>query len=400
MERNKQRTRTSVVVFGVFMASLLVLSLFTGPILNYSQNLAAQRQVEAANRPTAVPTFLPPVSVSDVTFDRVALQGSGLFTVAVPAPPAWDTIESSYDTFANRARLVMRNAQEVIETAIEQPTTIDLSAPDALEQLYTEQTLGASWRSYSSWEETQRLPLNRDGRDILQMDFALTYQNRNFVARHAAWTDGTYVYSVRVITPQNATELLNFLLDGVVERFDTVDALITSPLAWNALYDASANHIIRYPQGWQATVSGVALPASIEAQGVALRVEAIADATISAEADAEAFALGLPQVTEVLSVVPTERGDLSGFTVAYSTRTPDGEIGSGGVVLLNGEGKLHVANLRVSNLSFDLNAPGDDLGAAQYANILATFIPITGVEYAANAAGSSAPLIPTVPAAQ
>lgn len=433
MSNSKRRTRWGVIAFAVIMSIIMVGSLATGWLLQFAQQRDLQRQQEAALEPTAVPTFPPPVAVDAVEFPTSAVHANGIFTVSVPEPPEWGAVESSFDSFANRARLLMRNDRTVIEATTEVPSQPVSSNAD-LDALYTSQQLATSWRNYTSWRETARQQPTPE-QDYLQIDFELEFGERTYVARQRSWTDGEQVYSVRVITPDNATELLVFLLDNVADSFEIVETFEGVPLSWAAYYDEANGHIIRYPNGWQVTDAAAGAPASIEAQNVALRVEAQADASIDDEAAAESYAAGLPNVTEVLTVAETERGDLRGYTVSYQTRNVDGEVGSGLLVLLNGEATLHVANLVVTGVQADLNDPETFAAAAatqepavagpapapaateeaeadaegeaapnplaEYVQVMGTFQPFGGVRYAALSAVSSAPLTeePAQPAA-
>ena len=263
---------------------------------------------------------------------------------------------------------------------------------DDLRALYNEQTLGASWRSYTDWRETQRIEETIADKDVLQMDFELDFQGRTFIARQASWFDENRVYSVRVITPENANELLVFLLNELVSSFDVVERFGETPLDWNAYYDETLSHIIRHPRSWQVTDAADGFPASIEGEGVSLRVEAAEGESLESADAAEEYVAGLPSVDEVLSVSEITQDDLDGYQVAYTFSSVSGATGSGAVVLLNGEDRLHSANLQVANAEIDLNEPGEDANAAQYANVLATFSTLSGVEYAEPSAGSAAPL--------
>ena len=373
------------------MALVMVLSLMSGYLFQVAQRIDLARQQRLANEPTAIPTFEPPVQASLVNFEREALQSSGLFSVAVPEPPEWGAIESSYDSFSNRARLVLRNDANVIEASAEVPDQ-PVTTLDELGTLYNDQTLGASWRSYTNWRETQRTEEQIGDKTVLQMDFELDFQQRTFIARQAAWFEDDRVYSVRVITPENANDLLVFLLEEMVSSFDVVERYADTPLNWSAYYDQELSHIIRFPNNWQVTDAADGFPASIEGDGVSLRVEAVDGESIDSAEAAEDYVAALPGVDDIVSVSEVTQDELDGYQVAYTFSSVSGATGSGAVMLLNGEERLHSANLQVANTDIDLNAPGEDENAAQYVNVLATFSTLSGVEYAEETAGSAAPL--------
>lgn len=389
--RGKRKTRWSVLIFGISMAAIMVLSLMTGYLMQVSQRLEFQRQQRQAAQPTPLPTFAPPPSTASIVFEREALQANGLFSIAIPEPPEWGAVESSYDSFANRARLIMRNPANVVEASAEAPNQ-PVNNLDELSLILNENTLGSSWRNYSTWRETQRTTVARGEREYLQLDFELEFQDRIFVARQASWLEDGRVYSVRVVTPENATDLLVFLLDSLVDEFNVYERFADTPLAWSAYYDTELNHIIRFPQEWQVTDAADGFPASIQAEDIMLRVEALEGETIDSEDAATAYVEALPDVSEVTSVVESENGELSGYAVAYRYETITGEDGSGAVMLLNGEAVVHVANLRVADIDVDLNTPNEQPELGTYYQVLNTLSPLSGVEYAEPSVGSSAPL--------
>lgn len=397
--QSKNQTRWRVIFFGVFMSFIMVASLLSGWLLQLSQRLDLERQQRAAAEPTALPTFEPPVNTELITFDRQALQANGLFSVAVPTPPEWDAIESTYDAFSNRARLLMRDALNVIEASAEQPEQ-PVESLEALNELLNAQNLGASWRNYSNWNETQRLDTTINGNDAVQIDFELTFRSRTYLARQVSWFDEDTVYSVRVITPGNAIDFLLYTLDEVAGSFTVNEAFEGTPFDWSAYYDAALAHAVRYPQTWQLTDASEGLPASIESQGVTLRVEAL-DGTQISEDDAARFVeSSVMFADEVLSVEPTTRGELEGFVVSYSSRDLDGEVGSGAVVLLNGDNALHMANLNLLGAEVDFNALPDEANAdvTTAAQVLASFQPLSGVELAAFGTGAATPVTDEPPA--
>lgn len=391
MAKRNQGTRWGVLIFGISMAAVMVLSLMSGYLFQLAQRIDLARQQRIASQPTALPTFAPPVQTSLISFEDEALQASGLFSMAIPAPPEWGAVESSYDGFSNRARLILRNEANVVEASAESPET-PITSMEELETLYNEQTLGSSWRSYTDWRETQRVPTTIADKDVLQLDFELDFRGQTFIARQASWFDDERVYSVRVITPENANELLVFLLDELVSSFDVLDRFAGTPLDWSAYYDDQSGHIVRYPRDWQVTDAAAGFPASVEAANASMRVEAVEGESIADADAAEAYVAGLPGVADVLGVTEVTRDDLSGYQVAYTFDSVSGAAGSGAVVLLNGEDRLHLANLRATGLDANLNEAAEDAVATNYSDILASFSTLSGVQYAEPSAGSTAPL--------
>jgi hypothetical protein len=349
-------------LIGISMVAILILSAIL-PLIAPNNINTPQQRVE----PTPAPTLPPPPDLSAITFDQIYLHPSGLFTVAEPS--GW--LPSQPITASSNARAVFSNstAQSVIQVDIDRPTVAE-EGPltlDNVDALFNQSWLSASWRQYSRWEESSRI---RTEDERLVIDFALTSNNQTYVARQTAWTDGEWIYSVRVVMPQNATEALLFLLDNVAATLQPQKEFATTPFDWKAYFDPQDAHIIRYPSNWTLADSAPGKPASIEGtNGTLLRVEAVADTVISSADDARAWVENLRGGASVLSVESISRDETEGFAVAYSYRTVDGDPASGLAVLLNGaDNKLHVANLRFPGSEIDLNA---DTVSESYTDLVA-----------------------------
>lgn len=359
-DRTMQRRFT--FIFGIVLAVAMGASLIL-PLLTQNINTAP------TTPPTAVPepTVPAPPDPANINYDQTYLHPSGLFTA--PIPSGW-TPSSNINTTAE-AQVTMRNTdqQSVVEMRLIEPPE-GVTSADNLSALFDDAWLRASWREYSSWEEDAREV--RDDRLIL--DFTLRRGAQEYIARQVAYTDGEWVYTVRVVTPPNASAALVTILDELASRFDAVDVFGQTPVEWSSYWDSETQHIIRYPGTWALTDAAPGLPASIEGSGVTLRVET-QSGNVADEAAAEAWVNAWRADADIVSVEATEQGGLQGFRVAYSLPSFDGPDQSGAAVLLNGaDDTLHVANLRLDEAGVDLNAaPEDDLLAQEAATVLNTF---------------------------
>lgn len=350
---------------GITMVGIMVLSAIT-PLLR--QNVTTPQQ---AVEPTAAPTLPPPPDTSTIRFDTTYLHPSGLFTVAEPTG-----FEASQPlTNADDVRAVFSNtaAQGLIQVDInqlltesEEPVTLD-----SVDALYNEAWLRSSWREYTTWEESSR---ERTENDELVIDFALSSRGQTYVARQKAWTDGEWIYSVRVVMPENATQALLYLLDGVAATLKPQKEFAGTPFNWNAYFDQQDAHIIRYPATWTLADSAPGKPASIEGTGSTfLRVESEAGTVIDSEEAATSWVEDLRSGVNILSVEPVTREGGEGYAVSYAYQNVDGDTESGLVVLLNGpEDKLHVANLRFPG-EVDLNAEEIDAQYSDLRSVMNTF---------------------------
>lgn len=339
--------RRASIILGVFMAIVLI----AGVILPlFQQNITTTQPVPD---PTAIPTATFPAPVADlntISFDQLYLHPSGLYTIAQPT--GFDQMQPNSSATIAQVNMVNNATLSVIDAYVENPggeVTVD-----QLSERLTEEALAATWTRFTNWDETSR---RLDG-DRLMIDFNIRLNNQNYVARQEVWTDGEWIYAVRVLTPNNAIEYLRYLLDNVKNTITPNKALATTPFDWTVTYDPVYNHLLRHPSDWQLVDGGSGRPTTLSGtDGVTVRIEGRANASVADEAAARAWIEAERPGATVLSVEPVERGEGQGFSVAYGFTTLDGEPQSGLAVLLNGaDSVLHVANLRFPGNQVDLNA--------------------------------------------
>jgi hypothetical protein len=360
------------IILGVFMAVVMIGGVIV-PLLG------GNNPTSPSTSPTdaPVPTFPPPISdLTTVSFDEYYLHPTGLFMIAQPT--GYEVSQPTSAPTIAQVNMVNSTALSVIDAYVEDP-----GAPitaDALDARFDQATLAQSWSRFNSWEELSR---RMDG-DTLLIDFQVELQNQIYVARQKVWTDGDWIFVVRVLAPDNATDFLVATLNALAGTMQPFKAFAGTPFDWQAYYDHLLNHIIRYPSGWSVTDSAPGRPASITGTaGELLRVEAQANTTVADAAAAQGWVESQRSGATVLSAAPVTRDDSSGFAVAYTFSSVDGDPQSGLAVLLNGsDGTLHVANLRFPAENVDLNSVQASLSAAEPAAAEATAQPdSTALQY-------------------
>lgn len=362
--RDTNRQQRVTIVIGI----ILVIAMAASAILPLLQSSATFTQ-PIDEQPTARPqaTVPPPQDTASISFDEQYIHPTGLFDAAVPTGYQVTTEYNDVD----EAQVVMRNPEQLSVAEIRVLSGDDVASAEDLEALFTSDWLQSSWREYSSWDESRRV-VNEDGQ--LEMDFTLRRGNQSYIARQIAWVEGSYVYMTRVVTPDNASESLRYILNNLASSVEPNAQYAQLPLDWGGYYDEQNGHIIRYPANWTLADAAPGVPASITADGVSMRVEAREGSVDSADAAAALVEEGRAGVS-VLSTEEVDQNGSTGYRVTYSLTTPDGAAQSGAVVILNGtEGMIHVADLRLdTGESVDLNS---DDAAESYADAitsLATF---------------------------
>ncbi len=342
---NNSAKRASIYL-GAFLAIVMLASVFA-PLIN--QRASTTTTDTTAPTETVVPTFPPPPSnLNTISFDKVYLHPSGIFSIG--QPDGWNASQPNKGQTIAQVNMINNDMLTVIDSYVD---ATPLTA-DKLSGYFNESVINASWSNFSQWSETNRV---MDGGNLI-IDFNVTLSGRTYVARQVVWTDNTWVYVVRVLVPENATDLLRYLLDNFVKTLQPQTEFLDTPFDWDAYYDPDNSHIIRYPSDWTVTDTAKGRPTSISTTSgsISLRVEARADTTVADEAAARAFVEKERAGINVVSAVPVTRGLGQGFSVAYSYTTVDGSQQSGLSVLLNGpDGKLHIANLLFPTGGIDLN---------------------------------------------
>lgn len=376
---SKKTTQRLYYYFAIFMAVLMVASLILPSI---AQNVQQQQQQQAltpvpTNTPIP-PTFPPPLTdFSGITFEQDYLHPSGLFYVTLPK--GWSVINHVNNT--RQAQVSLNNAERVsvIEVYIERPST-PVTTPEEVSGLYTSGTLAASWRDYDRWREAGQ---RRYVDDRVVIDFVLSDGGVDYFAQHSAWTDGTWVYVVRVVVPSNASELMFWLTENMPNHFHVLEAYKGTPLGWTSQYNQLTTTFIRYPNSWRILDGSATLltrPITIGVDDNTAIVVNTVDGNLPDEAAAREWVSALRRNLEVVSVKSITRSGVTGFSVAYKFFTPDGEERNGLAVLLNGsDNKLHIAVGRIASGGVDLNS---DAGRAQFFDFttaMDTFSLLTGL---------------------
>lgn len=378
------------IILGVFMAVVLIGSTFLQLIGRNSTT--TQTVIPTA---TAIPTFPPPPSASELDFSTLYLHPTNIF--AIGQPTGFEQASPSSNVNLAQVNMVNNSTLSVIDAFVQDPQ--ESVTTEGLTGFFTADVLDRTWDFFTNWTESSRTA-DATG---LTIDFAVTLQQQQYAARQRAWTDGTWIYSVRVLTPSNATDYLRALLDGSVASMLPFTQFAGTPLNWTALYDHTSGMVVRYPQTWTVTDGGAGRPATVSSpDGATLRVEARAGQTVDSQDAASAV---LQQIRPGATVVLVEEvaqpasataEAASGYQITYTTVTPDGEVQSGLAKVLNGPNNtLYVAVLRAPTAELgvaDAEAtvePGSSI--AEYEQIISTF----GVLPPLTLSASSLPPTPT-----
>jgi hypothetical protein len=368
---DNQSARRATIILGVIM----IIAIGSSTILPLFSNTAVTQPTDAPTA-TIVPTFPPEMTdFSTIQFTQDYLHPTGLFSVSEPT--GW-TI-GSQPVKADGAEVSMNNADifSVIQVSL-QIAPAPLQSMDDLDAIYTTTALNQSWSNYRSPRETAR---SRTGDNKLIIDFELqNSRGQVFLARQTSWYDTDWVYSIRVVTPNNQIDLLKYMMDKEIASFKPYRMFAGTPGDWSAYFDQVNRYIIRYPTTWTLSDSAPGLPASIESDKGSLRLEAQSVSAPLNEDAARAWVASSRSGAAVTSVQPVTRDGQAGFSVAYTYTDPDGDANSGLALLLNApDNKLDVANLRIFEANVDLNTDTAQVSHDELVKILGTFHLLSGL---------------------
>jgi hypothetical protein len=388
------------VILGVFMAVILIGSTFLQLI---SRNTTTTQTVVPTA--TAVPTFPPPPNTADLDFGTLYLHPTNIFAIAQPT--GFDQASPSQQANLAQVNLVNNASQSVIDAFVQDPQ--EPMTTEGLSAFFSEQVLDSTWDFFSSWTESSRETSATD----LTIDFAVTLRQQQYAARQRAWTDGTWIYSVRVLAPANATDYLKALLDGASASLLGFTQFAGTPLDWSSFYDHTTGLAVRYPQTWQVTDGGAGRPTTVSSpDGATLRVETRAAQSVDTQEAAAAILQQIrPGATLVTAAPVTQEASAtqqaaSGWQLNYTSVTPDGETQSGIATVLNGPNQtLYIAVLRaptgdLASLAEATVEPGS--AVAQYEQIMSTFSVLPPLTLSASSlpptATPAATALPATPA--
>jgi len=366
----------------MILGGVMIAAIALSAILPIFQNNAtnALSTVEATTAPTVTS---PPVltDFSTITFDQDYLHPSGLFSVAEPT--GW--IAGQETSKPEGVEITMNNGTllSVIQTSVQISPTV-VADLDEIDSIYTSANLNSSWSNYARYAETglnyRETSRTRDT-DKLTIDFELkNTRGQIFVARQVAWWDTDWIYSIRVVTPDNQIELLKFLMDNVVASFKPNRIFAGTPGDWRAYFDPSNNLVVRYPSDWSVTDTAIGRPTTITGSDAVLRVQSQSVSAPLDETSAAAWVTTNVAGATVTSTEPVTRGTLAGFSVSYTYTDTDGNSNSGLALLINGENNtVYSANLRIFEANVDLNDDAAQATHEQLVKVLGTFQLLSGL---------------------
>ncbi len=342
-------TKTFTYIIGIVMTVAMVGSLIL-PMISSQVGVGESYLETPQPTPFPEPTMPPPPDTAAIDFDSRYLHRSGLFTIG--APTGWSPATDSSSADELRAGLNNSDVQSVVELRISK-NHAGLSDAETLSDFLDKTWLGHTWSGYTGWDETSRKVLS-DG--VVQIDFNLRRGRSHLIARQESWLEDGDIYSARVVTAENASRELKYLLRGLADSVERIGEYAGAPFDWDAYFDNSDKHMVRFPSNWKVADSADGLAATIEGDSIVLVVSA-ADVAPASEDEALAWAESWRSGVKAGGARAIEVAGAPGFQVSYRLKTVEGAVASGLMNMLRGtDDRLHIANIRMPDLDEDLLA--------------------------------------------
>lgn len=292
------------------------------------------------------------------------IHSSGYFRAFRPYGADWTVSETSATgssptadsalarVFMNSSRL-LAVIHNYIQPGVEFETLESLS-----ENFLTPAYFAGVWSEYDSdWAETGRSVTA----DAVIADFTLSTGGIDYLGRATNWLEGDMLYAVRIVVPDNNSQLLDLLQGYVVPGFVGIPELQALNVDWPAFSDQDFGYVIKYPYSWQRIAGDAGRPVTFRApasEGESkVFILTTPDYPLESAQDAEAWLVSQEPSAEVLDTQPVERGAGSGYQIAYAYTDTAGDAQSGLVVLLNDSaGTLFSANMQLERPDINLLA--------------------------------------------
>ncbi len=342
-------TKTFTYIIGIVMTVAMVGSLIL-PMISSQVGVGESYLETPQPTPFPEPTMPPPPDTAAIDFDSRYLHRSGLFTIG--APTGWSPATDSSSVDELRAGLNNSDVQSVVELRINK-NFAGLSDAEALSDFLDRTWLGQTWSGYTGWDETSRRVL---ADDVVQIDFNVRRGRSHLIARQESWIENGDIYSARVVTAENASRELKYLLRGLATSVERIGDYAGAPFEWDAYFNNIDKHMVRFPSNWEVTDAADGLPATIEGDSIVL-VVSTADVTLASEDEALAWTETWRSGVEARSSEAVDMAGATGYQVSYRLKTLDGAAASGLMMMLRGtDDRLHIANIRMPDLDEDLLA--------------------------------------------
>ncbi|MDE2777059.1 MAG: hypothetical protein OXI77_14105 [Chloroflexota bacterium] len=340
-------TKTFTYIIGIVMTVAMVGSLIL-PMISSQVGLGDSYIETPQPTPFPEPTMPPPPDTAAIDFENRYLHRSGLFTIG--APTGWQPATDSNTVDELRAGLNNIEAQSVVELRISK-NFAGVADADSLSAFIDDAWLGHTWSGYSGWDETGRKIV---GDEVVQIDFNLRRGRSNLIARQESWIEAGDIYSARVVTAENASQALKFLLGGLASSVERVSEYADPPYDWDAYFDNLDKHMVRFPSSWEVADAAPGLPATIKGDSVVLVISTL-DVALASEDEAVDWAENWRAGVKAGGAEAVDVAGAAGYKVSYRLSTLDGAVASGMMIMLHGtDNRLHVANIRMPDLDEDL----------------------------------------------
>ncbi len=356
-KRQRRRVRTQyLITAGLGLAVTLIFIIqAVFPSINDDDTSStvstSQNDVGITPEPTSriAPTLesgTPQITVLDPH-----INSTGLFQFFQPGDD-WYLERDDYNTDYRRASTVYISPSRlsVIHAFLEIGTNYT-TLQAVSDELFTDVYFNTEWGQYKTWRYTNREVAN----GLITIEFALE-DDRNellkYIARQISWLEGNWLYTIRIVVPDNNPVLLDRLFELTSPTMIGYHNIAAFPLlGWTEFSDPSQRMMIKLQEVWTQVSGSSGRPITYRGatltEGYEVTIQRIPGQPLPSLEAAQEWLSTFREGIQIIEGRPTSQTFAQGYWFSYTYSTVEGDPVSAAASLLNDtDGNLYVAELR------------------------------------------------------
>lgn len=355
--KKRRRVRTQYLITAVLGIVMTVIFIFVAIFPNTNEDeTTLVPTLDAANtiptlQPTSIVAPTPDSGTPQITLLEHRIHSTGLFQFLQPGDD-WRLERDDYNTDYRRGSLIYVSPSRLavvhafVEIGTNYPTLQMLS-----DNLYTDVHFDSEWAQYGGWEMTNREVSDR----FVTLEFALQDERNarlSYISRQISWLEADWLYTIRIVVPNNNPVLLNHLFDLAMPTMIGYRNIAVFPLlGWKQFSDIPQRLMIKLQEVWTLVGGSSGRPMTYAGatltQGYEVTMQRFTGQPLDSLEAAQAWITNFRPGAAIIEGQVTQQTFASGYWFSYSYTNPDGEAISAAASLLNDdEGNLYIAELR------------------------------------------------------
>lgn len=356
-KRGRNRVRTQYLItagLGLMITIILIVTaIFPQSDNDNSSSDSGDTADSLVNtpEPTSLIAPTPESGIPQITALDPHLNSTGLFQFFQPGDD-WYLERDDYNSDYRRASTVYISPSRLsvihvfVEIGTSYPTLQAVS-----DNVFTDVYFASEWGQYKSWRYTKREVTD----SLITIEFALE-DDRNellkYIARQISWLEGSWLYTIRIVVPNNNPVLLDRLFELTAPTLIGYQNIGVFPLlGWQQFSDQSQRMMIKLQEVWTQTSGSPGRPITYQGatltEGYQVTIQRIPGQPLASLEAAQTWLSNFREGISIIEGRPTVQAFAQGYWFSYTYQTIEGDPMSAAAALLNDpEGNLYVAELR------------------------------------------------------